>query len=192
MLASDAVIIALVMTGRRKTALAVLVPLAVAPWLGAGWIPALVPGAVPIMWGSVSVYLLEAAALITSPGPRHGRRLMHWGHWAFLLAAAAAAAACMLMPSGPRGSLAALGVMVIVIVALNRLGRVLQLSRHFRLLIAATFWPAIFEIGIWDLGGARLIDDLGISLVAVMFGVPLLCAAAVTSTAIRVRHRRII
>jgi hypothetical protein len=192
MLASEAVIIALVRAGRRKTALAALVPMVAFPWLAAGWIPALMPEVVSNLWAIFSVYLLEAAALIASPGPRHGRRLVHWGHWAVLLPAAAAAQACMFVSFRGQGSLVTLGVMVIIILALNRLGRALQLSRHFRLLLAATFWPAIFGTAAWDLGGPRLMNDLGFSLVALMFAGPLLCAVIAMSTAIRVRHRRII
>lgn len=174
-------------------ALAALVLVAAIPWLAAVWSQTVMPGVVPNLWVSWSVYLLEAAALIASPGPQHGRRLVHWGHWAVLLLAAVAVQACMFIPLFHRqDSLAVLGVMVIVVLALNRLGRALQLSRYFRLLLAATFWPAIVETAIWDLGGFRLTNDLGFYLVALMFAGPLLCAVAAMSTAIRVRHRRII
>lgn len=51
--------------------------------------------------------------------------------------------------------------MAILILALNRLGRALRLSRHSRLLIAATFYPTVFGVALLDLGGLRLMDDLG-------------------------------
>jgi hypothetical protein len=148
------------------------------------------------LWTGLSVCLLEAAALIASPGPRHGRRLVHWGHWTVLLVAAAAPAClAMLFFRGQglfrgQGSLAALGVMVVLILAFNRLGRALRLSRYFRLLLAATFYPVVFVAATWDL------DVLGgpgyPSLLAVVFAGPLLCAAVAMGTAIRPRRRRII
>lgn len=121
MLASEAVIIALVMAGRRKTALAALVPMAVLPWVAISVIPAAWEGVVPNLLASPSVYLLEAAALIASPGPQHGRRLVHWGYWAALLLAALAGQAIGFLSFPRPGSLVALGGIVIVILAVNRL-----------------------------------------------------------------------
>lgn len=71
---------------------------------------------------------------------------------AFLLPAVAAAQIDPLILVRGRGSLAALGGMVILILALNRLGRALRLSRYFRLLIAATFYPTVFGVALLDLG----------------------------------------
>jgi hypothetical protein len=65
-LASEAVIIALVLAGWRKTALAALVPAAVLLW------PLWTPEFTPNVLSGWRVYLLEAVALIASPGPRHG------------------------------------------------------------------------------------------------------------------------
>jgi len=86
--------------------------------------------------------------------------------------------------------------MVILILALNRLGRALRLSRYFRLLLAATFYPTIFITATIDLGGIRLLNDLDhlgspAALVLFLAG-PLLCAAVAIGTAIRPRRRRII
>jgi hypothetical protein len=73
---------------------------------------ALTGGLLPLslnhIWTGLSVCLLEAAALIASPGPRHGRRLVHGGHWTVLLVAAAAPA-CLVMLFCGQGSLAARG-----------------------------------------------------------------------------------
>ena len=194
LVAIEAVIVVLVMAGQRKTALAALALSVTFLWLGADWIP----GAALIVglnrWTVLSVYLLEAAALIASPGPRHGRRLVYWGHWAVLLAAVAAQACFMFVPFRGRGSLAALGVLVILILAVNRLGRALRLSRYFRLLIAATFYPTVFLAAALYLGGpeVRWMNDLGYSALPLVFAGPLLCAVVALSTAIRPRRRRII
>lgn len=187
-LAVQAVIVALVLAGLRKTALAALVPAAAFLWFSA-WIP----GASENVWTGLSVYLLEAVALIASPGPRRGRRLVHWGHWAVLLLAAAATQADSFMPLHDGGSLPALGIVAIIILVLNRLGRALRLSRYFRLLTAATFYPAVFVIVTLGLGGPGFLDGVSPLLVlALVFAGPLLCAAAALSTVIRPRRRRII
>jgi hypothetical protein len=146
----------------------------------------------------LSVLMLEAVALIASPGPRQGRRLVHWGHWAFLLPGVAAAQIYPILLFRGRGSLAALGGMVILILALNRLGRALRLSRYFRLLIAATFYPITFGVATLYLPGFRFMNDPGygpvalLCTLALLFAGPLLCAGAALGTAIRPRRRRII
>jgi hypothetical protein len=194
--AIEAVIIVLVIAGRRKTALAALVLVAALLALAGTRIPGVWWIVAPIMFTGLSVFLLEAVALIASPGPRHGRRLMHWGHWAFLLPAVAAAQAYPFMPGSIRGSLTALVGMVILILALNRLGQALRLSRYFRLLLAATFYPTIFITATMDLGGIRLLNDLGhlgsAADLALILAGPLLCAAVAIGTAIRPHRRRII
>lgn len=195
MLAVEAVIIAPVLAGLRKTALAALVPAAAAPWLVAAWVPGVIWGALPSGITGLGVLVLEVTALIVSPGPRHGRRLVHWGHWALILTAVAAAEISTLMVSRGHGLLAALVVMAILVLALNRLGRALRLSRYFLLLAAATFYPTAFMVAAADLGG-RLANDLGnlgtAGLLLVLFAGPLLCAAVAAGSAIRPRRRRII
>jgi hypothetical protein len=190
-LASNAVIVALVTAGWRKTALAALVLVAAILWLATFRISVLEMGAGSDLVSNMGVYVLEAAALIASPGPRQGRRLVHWGHWAFLLPATAAVQVCMFLSLSWRSSLAALGVMVIGIVAFNRLGRVLRLSRFFRLLLAAGFWPVIIETALWNLGGSQLTDNIGIiPVVAAMFAGPVLCAAAAMAALTRLNPAR--
>ena len=195
-LAVEALIIALAMAGRRKTALAALAISVAFLVLVYARVPGVTLIVSWIIFTGLSVLLLEAVALIASPGPRHGRRLVHWGHWAFLLPAVAAAQVDPLILVRGRGSLAALGGMVIFILALNRLGRALRLSRYFRLLIAATFYPTIFGVALLNLGGLRLMNDLGHlgypAALTVLFAGPLLCAAVAIGTAIRPRRRRII
>jgi hypothetical protein len=190
--AIEAVIVVPVTAGRRKTALAALALSVAFLWLGADWSPgiALIVGL--NLWTGLSVYLLEAFALIASPGPRPGRRLMHWGHWA-ILPVVVAAQACLFVPFRlGLGSPAALGVLVILILAVNRLGRALQLSRYFRLLLAATFYPIVFLAATFYLGGLRWMNGLGYTLLPLVFAGPVLCAVVALSTVIRPRRRRII
>lgn len=196
LVAIEAVIIVLVMVGRRKMALAALALSVGFLLLGANRIPGLVLLVRLNLGAGLSVYLLEAAALIASLGPRHGRRLVHWGHWAVLPAAVAAQTCFVVMSDRVQGSLAILGVLVILVFAVNRLGQALRLSRYFRLLLAATFYPTVFWSATLDLGGLRLLMDLSDlnypSALALWFAAPLLCAAVALSTAIRPRRHRII
>ena len=196
LVAIEAVIIVLVMVGRRKMALAALALSVGFLLLGANRIPGLVLLVRLNLGAGLSVYLLEAAALIASLGPRHGRRLVHWGHWAVLPAAVAAQTCFVVMSDRVQGSLAILGVLVILVFAVNRLGQALRLSRYFRLLLAATFYPTVLWSATLDLGGLRLLNDLNDlnypSVLALSFAGPLLCAAVALGTAIRPRRRRII
>jgi hypothetical protein len=184
------------MAGRRKAALAGLALSVAFLWLGANRIPGLLLLVRLNLGTGLSVYLLEAAALIASPGPRHGRRLVHWGHWVVLPAAVAAQTCFVVMSDRVRGSLAALGLLAILIFAVNRLGQALRLSRYFRLLLAATFYPTVLWSATLDLGGLRLLIELNDlnypSVLALSFAGPLLCAAVALGTAIRPRRRRII
>jgi hypothetical protein len=190
MLAMEAIIVALVMAGRRKTALAALVPAVAVPWLIMSWSPGLWEGVIPGAWTAVTVYSLEAVALIASPGPRYGRRLMHWGHWAVLMAVMAAVEAYEFMPFRGLGSLAA---MVFLIFAASRLGRTLRLSRYYLLLLAATFYPTVFEVAGYYLAGPRFMIGADVpSQLVLTFAGPLLCAAVAVGTVIWPRRRRII
>lgn len=56
-------------------------------WRVGGFGISSVPDALQLL--AAGAYLLGAAALLASPGPRHGRHLMNWRHWAVLLPAAA-------------------------------------------------------------------------------------------------------
>ena len=177
-LAIQAVIIALVMAGWRKTALVALVPAVVCLFIG--WSP---PNAANIVT-SLSVYPMAAAALIASPGPRHGRQLMHWGHWAILLPATAVQA-CVFLPFGSRNSLVVVGVTVFVFLAFNRLGRGLRLSRYYRVLIIATFYPIVFGAAVSNLDGSQLMNWIGYpTALLLLFAGPLLCTVAALATAI--------
>jgi hypothetical protein len=68
------IIAVLVLLGLRRLALAAMAAAAVYWFTASYWIPE------PLQLFSTGFYLLEAAALIGSPGPRHGRHLVNWGH----------------------------------------------------------------------------------------------------------------
>jgi hypothetical protein len=194
-LAIEAVMIALVLAGRRRTALAAIAPAIAVVWLGTDLFPQLGMGVAENMWTGLSVFLLEAVALIASPGPRHGRRLVHWGHWAITLAAVVAVQAYPFWWSRG-GSLTVLGIAVAGVLVFNRLGRALRVSRYYRLLLAATFYAFVVLVCVSALRigvQVQLQNDLGVpGELALWFAGPVLCAAVALGTAIRPRHRRII
>ncbi|HEY1919018.1 MAG TPA: hypothetical protein VGH27_25885 [Streptosporangiaceae bacterium] len=83
-LISQTVVAVLVLLGMRRLALLAIAG-AVAYWITARyWIP------YPLQLLSTSVWVLEAAALTLSPGPKRGRHLLRWGHGAVLLLITAA------------------------------------------------------------------------------------------------------
>ncbi|HEY1640536.1 MAG TPA: hypothetical protein VGG35_07610 [Streptosporangiaceae bacterium] len=89
-LGGQVIIAGLAIAGRRRLALAA-VALAAGYWIFSRyWIPG------PLQVLSTSVYLLEAAALLASPGPRRGRQLVTWRHGLVLALAAAAVQASAL------------------------------------------------------------------------------------------------
>jgi hypothetical protein len=89
-LTGQVVVAALVLLGLRRLALLAIAG-SVVYWLAARyWIP------YPLQLLTTSIYLLEAAALTVSPGPRHGRHLVNWGHGVVLLLAAGAVQASTL------------------------------------------------------------------------------------------------
>ncbi len=90
-LACQALIAVLVVAGQRWLALAAIAGTAGAWIAGLYWLPDL------LQVLSASVFLLAGAALIASPGPRHGRRLLTWRHGIVLALCAAAIQAAALL-----------------------------------------------------------------------------------------------
>jgi hypothetical protein len=149
--ACQVVIAALVLLGLRRTALAALALGApVVYWAVTRYWLGVIPQPLEALWAAV--YILEAAALIASPGPRRGRRLLTWRHaFALLLLAAVVQAATLgydamlpnprLLAGWPPGTLppeaavclalsAALGVVAV------SLAVAWKVSRYFLLLLA--------------------------------------------------------
>jgi hypothetical protein len=81
------VVAVLALLGRRWAALVALAASGLYWLVARQSIPA-IPD--PLQLLTAGVYILEATALIASPGPKHGRRLVTWRHSAVLVAAVAA------------------------------------------------------------------------------------------------------
>jgi hypothetical protein len=120
-------------------------------WLFAihSWFPC------PLQLLTTSVYLLEAAALTVSPGPRHGRHLMNWGHGVVLLLAAGAVEASTLWYESSTGiarlvqGRAPLSLLVIalVLVAVTVAAAVaLRVNWYLLLLLAVMAYPYVLQL----------------------------------------------
>jgi hypothetical protein len=191
------IIAALVLLGRRRMALAATVVFAFYWIAGKNAFP------VPLVdLLATSVCLLEAAALIASPGPRRGRHLMNWGHVVVLLLAAAAVKVSLvgsalmnlpgwMLPGGMRPDLEIYLVITVVLVATaGALTVALRLGRYFLLLLlAAMIYPYAIQIA----AGGVAINPLSYlfsirvsgGYLALLYLPPLLFgAAAVTAAAL--------
>jgi hypothetical protein len=187
------IIAALVLLGLRRMALAATTAF-VFYWILARY-------AFPIPLAdllSTSVCILEAAALIASPGPRRGRQLMNWGHVVVLVLAAAAVMVSLVTSAlinlprwmsfhGPRPDPSGyLVITVVLAAAAGMLAVALGLDRYFLLLLAAMCYPYAIQMT-----GAAYADPLG-SLITrgvsggyliLLYLPPLLfaCAAVITA-----------
>jgi hypothetical protein len=188
LLGLQVLVAALVVAAQRWAAVAVMAVTAAYsafPWFSLRWLWPLSP---PVL----SVYLLITAALFSSPGPRYGRHLVHWGHGVVLLVAAAAVQTYWVMPWPDLSSPLALllpGIIFAVVIA--GLTRVLRLGRYFGLLLAAMFYPTALTVvaNIWWPGFLNLQWPQWLAL---FYAGPLLTAAAAMISAIRPRRRQII
>jgi hypothetical protein len=143
------IIAALVLLGLRRTAL-IAMAAAVGYWIVARyWLPE------PLQLFSISVYLLEAAALIASPGPRRGRHLVNRGHGGLGLVLLLTAAAVQFSPfwsqttSGVPGrwfitsplTSAFLVISIVLTVIAAGLAVAWKVNRYFLLLLTAVLYP---------------------------------------------------
>ena len=189
------IIAAPALLGLRRVALAAVAAAAVFwavthYWAVTGyWIPA------PLQLLTVSVLMLEAAALIASPGPRRGRALMGWGHAAVLLLAAAAVQVSTLgydaaspvagfvatrspapayLAAGAGLAVAAAGVAVAV-----------KINRYFLLLLAAMSYPYVIQLAVPATSSSgNLIGSRTPAHLALLFVPPLLLACWALLTAV--------
>jgi len=186
------VIAALVLLGLRWLSLAAL---AASAWSLAvfsywiDWIPR------PLQLLAAAAYLLTAAALIASPGPRRGRQLLTWGHGVVLLLAAGAVQASTLLydaTSGPVGLLsprpphiwAYFAIGVVLAAAALIVAGVLRMNRWFLLLLAAMFYPYVMQVAYpANSSSGNLLGRPTPVHMAVLFGPPLLVAIAAVITA---------
>ena len=170
-----------------------------------------VPDALQLL--AAGAYLLGAAALLASPGPRHGRHLMNWRHWAVLLPVAAfiQVSTLLLYATSPimrfRGlrSPDTSGYLVSCVVfatAAVVLAMALKLNRYFLLLLAAMFYPYAMQLafsGAFRLSSGVFRPGFGTDLLrlptpahlAVLFVPPVLLACWVVLTAIRPGRSRV-
>ena len=141
--------------------------------LGLRWIPLAVMAASVFYWIAASqsipwisyplqlltagIYVLEAAALIASPGPRRGRQLVTWRHGVVLLVAAAAVQVSTFMydamrhpgaflaPSAATVTVYQAGSVVLAAAAVV-LAVVWKLNRYFLLLLAVMCYPYAMQL----------------------------------------------
>jgi hypothetical protein len=164
---AEVVIAALVLLGLRWAALAALAGTA-GYWVAAGhsmpWIP------YPLQLVTTGVFIVEAAALVASPGPRRGRQLVNWRLGVMLVVVAAAVHVStlrydtMTFPGrllAPQPSVATiyLAGSVVLAVAAVVLAVVWKLSPYLLLLLAAMFWPYAIQLAFVSTGGST--DLLG-------------------------------
>jgi hypothetical protein len=144
------VVAVLALLGLRRLALGAMVAAVIYWFVARYWIPE------PLQLLFIGVYLIEAAALIAAPEPRHGRQLITWGHGMVLLAAAAAVQTATFLydASGRPMTLAAtqphsviyLVVSLVLAVAAAGLALVLKTNRYFMLLVVAMAYSFVMEL----------------------------------------------
>jgi hypothetical protein len=196
-LACQAVIAALVLAGQRWLALA-----AIAGTAGC-WIAgiSLVPDLLQVL--SASVFLLAAAALIASSGPRRGRQLVTWRHaivLALCLAAvqvstvmydAASPLTQVLARTPPRGAVY-FAVSVALAAAAVALAMLFRLNRCFLLFLAVTCYPYTLQLAPQSSSSGNLIGLPTPQHLTLLFLPALLLAlVAVLSAALPRRSRQL-
>jgi hypothetical protein len=196
---AEVVVAVLVLLGLRWAALAALAATAIY-WAAAGqsisWVP------YPLQLLTTGVFIVEAAALIASPGPRRGRQLVNWRLVVVLVLAAAAVHVStfrydtMTFPGRlvvPQASTVPvyLAASVGLAVAAVALAVVWKLNRYLLLLLAAMFWPYAIQLAFVSTGGST--DLLGnptpLHLVA-LYLPPVLFACGVLLTAVAPHRSR--
>jgi hypothetical protein len=198
---AEVVVAVLVLLGLRWAALAALAATA-GYWVAAGqsisWIP------YPLQLITTGVFIVLAAALVASPGPRRGRQLVNW-RLAVVLAVTAAAAYvstfrydAMTFPGRwlvrqPSMATVYLAGSVVLAVAAVVLAVAWKLNRYFLLLLAAMFWPYAIQLAFVSTGGST--DLLGnptpLHLVA-LYLPPVLFACGVLLTAVAPHRSRLL
>ena len=193
------IVAAFALLGRRRMAL-VAMAASVLYWLMFVYAISSVPEALQLL--AAGAYILGSAASLASPGPRRGRQLVTWRHWAVLLPAAACVQASTLLLDAnylrvlnrqltdPSGYLVLSVVLAAVTVVL---AVTLKLNRSFLLLAAAMFYPYAMQLAFSGIPrsssyGTDLLSPAAPGNLAGLFGPPLLLACAVTLTARRMKQ----
>jgi hypothetical protein len=150
----QAVIAALILLGLRWAALAAIAGGGAYLAQTSQWIAG-IPR--PLQLLTAGAYLLTAAALLISPGPRRGRQLLTWGHGVVLLLAAAAVQASTLryyasvpisgiLSPRPPGMLIYVVVTAVLVAAALIATLAARLSRYILLLLAAMVYPYVVQV----------------------------------------------
>ena len=198
---AEVVIAALVLLGLRWAALAALVGTA-GYWVAAGhsmpWIP------YPLQLVTTGVFIVEAAALVASPGPRRGRQLVNWRLGVMLVVVAAVVHVStlrydtMTFPGrllAPQPSVATiyLAGSVVLAVAAVVLAVVWKLSPYLLLLLAAMFWPYAIQLAFVSTGGSTdLLGNPTPQHLVALYLLPVLFACWVLLTAVAPGRSRLL
>jgi hypothetical protein len=190
------IIAALVLLGLRWLAVAAIGAsagyLAVASqWID--WIPR------PLQLLTAAAYILTAAALLGSPGPRRGRQLLTWGHGVVLFLAAGAVQASTLLYDATNGPAQILSprppdtgiylvISMVLAVAAVITAVVVRMNRYFLLLLAVMFYPYVVQLVPTNSSSGDLLGHPTPSHLILLFLPPVLAAAVAALTAI-VRRR---
>ena len=193
----EVIIAVLVLLGLRWMTLGVLAA-SVVYWIAAGhsmpWIP------YPLQLVTTGAYLLAAAALIASPGPRRGRQLVNWRYGVVLLVAAGAVqvstvAYQAMTPFWRRAGVPPsevtlyLAGSVILAVAVLVLAMAWKLNRYVLLILAAVFWPYAIQLAFTATGGSTdLLGNPTPAHLAALYLPPVLFACGTVLAAV-VPHR---
>jgi hypothetical protein len=198
------IIAAVVLLGLRRMALAATAAAAVSWIVVRYWIPA------PLQVLATAVYLLEAAALIASPGPRRGRHLVNWGHGVVLLVVAAAVQVSTLVyavtgpPVGfllrqPSDAVIYLVISLVLTAAAVTLTVVLRVNWYVRLLLAVMFYPYAIQVAFSVIStrangfvGTNLIGYPTPSHLALLYLPPVLLACAAITIAVTPRRSAVL
>jgi hypothetical protein len=160
----------------------------------------------PLVLLTGGAYILAAAALIASPGPRRGRHLMNWGHGVVLLLVASAVQVSTLMYDATRGlagfpathagsadAAAFLVISIVLGIAAAALMVVLKMNRYFPLLLLAILYPYVMELAVTPASsGGDLIGSPTPFHLAVLFLPPLLFACAAIHFTLTPRRPRVL
>jgi hypothetical protein len=198
---AEVVIAVLVLLGLRWAALAALVGTA-GYWVAAGqslpWIP------YPLQLVTTGVFIVLAAALVASPGPRRGRQLVNWRLGAVLVVAAAAVQVSTFrydmstfpgrfLPPQPSVATIYLAGSVVLAVAAVVLAVVWKLTPYLLLLLAAMFWPYAIQLAFVATGGTTdLLGNPTPQHLVALYLPPVLFACWVLLTAVAPHRSRLL
>jgi hypothetical protein len=157
----EVMVAVLVLLGLRWISLGVMAAVA-AYWVAAAQSMPGIPYALQLL--TTGVFLVEAAALIASPGPRRGRQLVNWRHAVVLLVAAGAVQLSTFLYNAmspfwdrlagpPSGKTLYLAGSVVLAAAAVVLALVWKLSRYLLLLLAAMCYPYAIQLAFVATGG---------------------------------------